>query len=207
MDWWQRLFKKNKMTFPEITQDLNSVAQRLDQDSSTIKKLILDLEDERLATRAKIRLLDQRYIALLKSLILFQDSLENILEQVSEIEQTREKLQEILIQRGLTETKLVLVGSDNQPINSQLDQFAFERLGQILKEIGVEEIPVKVGQDLFDAGKGHQGSGLEDSLLPEGTITKVVRNGYLWRIDNQEIIIRPIEVIVSSGKTVQKGEE
>lgn len=79
-------------------------------------------------------------------------------------------------------------------------ELLYKKASRILEEEGIEEIPVKEGEK-FD-GKFHKHVGERPGETPAGTILEVARKGYVMKGDllgEEEIVLRPAEVIVSSG--------
>jgi len=78
----------------------------------------------------------------------------------------------------------------------------YRKANRILEEEGIEEISVMEG-DPFD-GKLHKHVGERPGDAPQGTILEVARKGYIIRHDitgEDEFVLRPAEVIVSTGPT------
>jgi hypothetical protein len=79
-------------------------------------------------------------------------------------------------------------------------ELLYKKASRILEEEGIEEIPVREGEK-FD-GKFHKHVGERPGETPAGTILEVARKGYVMKGDllgEEEIVLRPAEVIVSSG--------
>ena len=71
------------------------------------------------------------------------------------------------------------------------------KVQRILEDESIEEIPVRIGER-FEA-EHHRHACNRPHKSPQGSVLQVVRKGY-WRIDeNEKTVVRPAEVIVSSG--------
>jgi Mg-chelatase subunit ChlD len=79
-----------------------------------------------------------------------------------------------------------------------------DKLGRALAGAGIDEIRVAVG-DAFDGGV-HRHVGERDADLPRGAVLAVTRKGYVRRGEaerDEECVLRPAEVVLSSGRTAQ----
>lgn len=82
----------------------------------------------------------------------------------------------------------------------------YKRIRRILEDEGIEEIPAKKGY-LF-SGVYHEHVDDRAGEFPEHTVLKVVRKGYFIRgqTGTDDVILRPAEVIVSSGPPEKQPE-
>lgn len=86
--------------------------------------------------------------------------------------------------------------TDPQMTNWIIGITAIEKqLEDVLKQVGVEEIPVRIG-DLFDHNR-HEAISHEPNDAPENTVITIIETGYTLG----DRIIRPAKVKVSAGAT------
>jgi len=106
--------------------------------------------------------------------------------------------------RGLL---LLLDHLETAPLETSLPEghpllFARARIKSILSEAGIEEIAV--GKDQPFDGNWHRLVEQRQSPSPKGTILETVRKGYRFqRAENGHGLLRPAEVIVSTGSESQ----
>jgi molecular chaperone GrpE (heat shock protein) len=89
--------------------------------------------------------------------------------------------------------------------SDELD-WLYKRTRRILEDEGIEEIPVKKG-DRFD-GLYHKQVSDQPDEHPLGTVLEVARKGYYEKgvTGGDDVILRPVEVIVSSGLSGKQPE-
>jgi len=79
-----------------------------------------------------------------------------------------------------------------------------DKLDRVLAGAGIGEIRVEIG-DAFDSGV-HRHVGERDAELPRGAVLAVTRKGYVRRGEDgrgEARVLRPAEVVLSSGRTAQ----
>ena len=75
-------------------------------------------------------------------------------------------------------------------------------ISRILAEEGIEEIPVKTG-DKFSSTNHKRVESRPDSSL-KSSVLEITRKGYWIKSENgEDIVLRPTDVIVSSGTSVK----
>jgi molecular chaperone GrpE (heat shock protein) len=79
----------------------------------------------------------------------------------------------------------------------------YRRICRILEDEGIEEIPVKRGDQFNSTYHKHVDSRPEE--LPKSTVLEVTRKGYYMKDETgEDIILRPAEVVVSGGPSVKQ---
>lgn len=214
MRFWKKWFRRKATISYDFAQFKERVINFRDEMASIFSKVadeIIEytskLEQEKDEMRSSSKAYRDKYYALVQNLLSCLDNFEVMLERSLKIYETCAQAQSQLGEQGLAGKKLFALNEGGETeINPRPIGFIIKKIFQVLDESCITEIRVQEGVDIFDSRR-HKVADKQDSTLPQGTIIKVFLKGYETLDENETVVVRLAEVIVSSGVGVEKSSE